>query len=301
MTDSVQSAKPLEILRQQITTLEAAITVALADPKAKTIHLLRTSTRRIEAQLALLNLLAKESATPHLKRTTRLLGQLRRAAGRVRDLDVARDLLSDPRSLQTAAVHQGEEEDLAHTASLLRHLERDCASLRKSLRRQRVAAGSDLVTLLHRHGPELARTLEDLLDSLAVPDETRALSISPARLSSLTEDWVRGQLPSQPDHDTSADDLHGIRKVAKLARYMAESTPATARLAHSFETLQQVGGTWHDYSYLHGLARHELGKRSPLTELLSRLTASSLSAYQAKLATATPPASGDGHRKGKAV
>ena len=299
VTTLTQPAKPLDILRQQITTLEAAITLALAGPREKTVHLLRTSTRRIEAQLALLDLLARSSDTGHLKKVTRLLGQLRRAAGRVRALDVARDLLQDPRALQTAAPAQSLDESLGHTASLYRHLERDCKSLRRSLRHKRSAAAADLVTLLHRHGPALAHALEDLLDSLAAPEETHSLSISPARLSTLTEDWVRTHLPSAPDPGASTEDLHGFRKIAKLARYMAESTPATASLAHTFEKLQHAGGTWHDFLFLHDLARHELGKHSPLTELLSRLTTSTLAAFQAKLAAA--PGSGDGHRKDDAV
>ena len=287
-----QSARPLELLRQQITTLEAALIVALADPKPKTVHLLRTSSRRIEAQLALLNLLAKAGAPRHLRKSTRLLRQLRRAAGEVRDLDVARDLLKDPAALQTAASHPSDGEDLAATASLHRQLERDAKTLRTTLRHQRSAAARDLVALLGRQGPALAHTLESLLESLTIPEETSSLSISPARLTALTEDWVRREFPTAPDPDPTPKTLHGIRKVAKLARYMAESIPATASLAHAFEDLQQVGGIWHDSLYLHGLARHKLGKHSPLTKLLARRTASSLATFQAKLAEA--PTSGDG-------
>ncbi len=299
MVASTQPAKPIELLRHAMTTLEAAIPLALADPKKQTVHLLRTSTRRIEAQLALLTLLARKTPTRHLKKATRLLGQLRRAAGAVRDLDVARDLLKTPATLQTEASRKGTDDDLVHTASLHRQLERDCKALRKSLRHQRSVAAEDLVDLLQHHGPTLAHTLESLLESLAVPDETRSLSVSPTRLATLTEAWVHSQLPAEPDPDASPADLHGLRKVAKLARYMAESTPATASLAHSFETLQQAGGTWHDYLQLHRLARHHLGKHSPLTGLLSRLTASSLTAYQAKLAAAI--GSGDGHRTNQDV
>ena len=299
MTNSAQPAKPLDILRQHITALEAAITLALADPKVRTVHLLRTSTRRIEAQLALLNLLAENGPIRHLKKSTRGLGQLRRAAGRVRDLDVARHLLKDPSALQTAASSQGAEEDLASTASLHRHLERDAKALRKSLRHQRLSAAAELVALLHHQGPALARTLESLLAALAIPDETSSLSISPTRLATLTREWAASRLSAAPDPDATPEALHRLRKVAKLARYMAESTPATASLARTFEDLQQTGGAWHDYLYLHGLARQELGRHSPLTALLTRLTASSLAAYQAKLATA--PVLGDGHHPPHAV
>ena len=292
MAISTQSAKPLEVLRQQITTLEAAITLALGDPTGKSVHLLRTSSRRIEAQLALLNLLARDSTTRPFRKSARRLRQLRRAASQVRDLDVATRLLEDPAALQTANSRQGAEEDLAFTASLHRHLVRDANALRKSLRHQRSAAANLLVAHLHHHGPALARSLEASLKSLAISEETSSLSISPARLAALTEDWVRRELPAEPDPDPTPKTLHGIRKVAKLARYMAESTPATVPLARTFEKLQETGGTWHDYLYIRGLARKELGKHSPLTQLLSRLTASSLIKFQAQLDQA--PTSRDG-------
>ena len=65
---------------------------------------------------------------------------------------------------------------------------------------------------------------------------------------------------------------------------MAETSPATVHLAQAFEDLQQAGGTWHDYLELRNIARHELGRRSPLLGLLTALTQDALETYQSKLA-----------------
>ena len=94
MTTST-TAHPIRTLREHVTALEAAITLCLADPAPKPVHRLRTSTRRIEAQLMLLELLP---ALPLHHKTAgkarRLLKKLRRAAGQVRDLDVQNDLIA---------------------------------------------------------------------------------------------------------------------------------------------------------------------------------------------------------------
>jgi len=259
-------ASPIQTLRDHVTHLEAAITLCLADPKPKPVHLLRTTTRRIEAQLTLLSLL------PHLpphrkpaKKAQRLLKELRRAAGQVRDLDVQCDLIKDKTSTNT---------------------QKESLQLRNTLKHQRIQTEADLIQILDKHQSKLALTLESLLETL-VPAER--LSLSPTDLTHLTQSWFTRNIPSTYD---DPDQLHTIRKVAKLARYIAENAPKSARtprkLAASFESLQQSGGEWHDWLILAAIAQDHLGKSSPLTQTLHRQCRTSLTAYRNHLHTFTP-------------
>ena len=103
MARADQSAHPIQTLRDTANRSKPRFFSASPSPPKKPVHRLRTATRRIEAQL---ELLATFPDLPphekHQRKSRRLLKQLRRAAGRVRDLDVHRDLIRDE-----AAAHKG--------------------------------------------------------------------------------------------------------------------------------------------------------------------------------------------------
>jgi CHAD domain-containing protein len=272
MASSAIAAHPVRTLHELFTALEAAVAATLADPNPKAVHRLRTTTRRIEAQLELLSLLPDlpEHARPKAK-TQKLLKQLRRAAGRVRDLDVYLN------------VHLNVQRKLAQSRSPRLHPE--IHQLQSSFKRQRGEESEDLLRILHRHQAKIARRFKTLLKALA-PAETLALPIS--RLMQLTLGWYLHNIPTTAN---SSGQLHTIRKAAKLARYMAESATPTAksprtpaaRLALTFESLQQSGGIWHDWLILSRIARRELGPSSPLSELFASNCEESLASYQREL------------------
>lgn len=254
---------PVRTLRELATSLEAAITLTLADPKPKSVHLLRTTSRRIEAQLELLSLLPdlpKPKRRKQEKNARRLLRKLRRAAGRVRDLDV--------------------QQDLTQSRS------RDADQLCNTFKHQRGEEAEHLLDAIRKHQPKLARALEGLLKTLA-PAEAMTLPIP--RLCELTMHWYVHNVPATAN-DT--DQLHAIRKSAKLARYIAESATspnrpkaalAARRLAHTFESLQHCGGEWHDWLTLSEIAHRELGPSSRLTQSFARHCDASLAAYRRHL------------------
>ncbi len=94
MGQTEPSAYPIRTLREHVTALEGAIMLVLVDSKKDSVHRLRTSTRRIEAQLELLSLLPDlPDYRRAAKKVRRPLKELRRAAGLVRDLDVQRGLV----------------------------------------------------------------------------------------------------------------------------------------------------------------------------------------------------------------
>lgn len=275
------AAYPIQILREHATALEAAITLSLADPKPRYIHRLRTSTRRIEAQLALIGLLPDLPEHAQLAgKVRKRLGKLRRAAGSVRDLDVQIDLAegATPKTSKS---------------KLAADLEKEVRSLSKYLKRLRDQEAVALLHLLTKRQAKISLSLEDLLQCL---EPAGSVALTLAQLSGLTRDWYVHNTPA-PSNTGDPDYLHAIRKSAKLARYIAESaTPVSAgstakaagrtkaaQLAQQFESLQQSGGTWHDLLTLAEIAREHLGKHSPLTEHFKQQKKNALAEYQKHL------------------
>jgi CHAD domain-containing protein len=222
-------------------------------------------TRRIEGQLALLGLLpgVPDYGKPADK-ARKLLKRLRRAAGEVRDIDVQIDLI----------------ESVAPAGSS-RPLKEDGAKLRESLEEDRKDTARKLGKVLSRRQSALTLALEETLYALKPVEE---LALSATKLASLAQQWFAHNAPSQPKGGEDADHLHSIRKVAKLARYMAENAPKSAKrprhLAGSFERLQQSGGEWHDWLVLATIARERLGGSSALTLALDERSQAALGSYR---------------------
>jgi CHAD domain-containing protein len=258
MTTST-AARPIQTLREQITNLEAAITVCLADPGPKAVHKLRTTTRRVEAQLTLLSLIPDlpPRRKPE-KEARRLLKKLRRAAGNIRDLDVQIDLIEQKATASTKEAS---------------------TQLSEGLKRQRTQAETDLLHILNKHQAKLTRSLESLLEAL---DPAKSQTLPATKLNTLAQDWFTQNTPSEAI-PTDPDELHAIRKTAKLARYIAETAPKSARtprkLAAAFESLQQSGGEWHDWLILSAIADDKLGE-SPLTQSFRRRCKTALTNYR---------------------
>jgi CHAD domain-containing protein len=263
------TAHPIRTLREHVTALEAAMTLCLAEATPRPVHRLRTSTRRIEAQLILLEFLP--GLPPHEKpahRARRLLKKIRRAAGQVRDIDVQIDLIA--------------AETPDDVPKLVR---KNSRKLREALEEQRAEEAGNLIDILHKHQAKLALTLESLLTTIA-PAEP--LTLAPTQLSSLIRSWFIQNSPAEPTGDPdNPEHLHTIRKTAKLARYLAENAPKSARtprkLARTFESIQQAGGDWHDWLILSTIARDELGESSPLAESFTNKCHSALATYRRRL------------------
>jgi len=269
MTTTTTSAHPVRTLREQATALEAAITLCVASPKTRPVHRLRTMTRRIEGQLALLALLpgVPDHGKP-ARRALRRLKRFRRAAGKARDIDVQMDLIE--------AVTPGDSP---------RSLREDSDKLKESLEADRKELAEELVRQLRRGQTELTLALEEILDRL---ESVESLSLPATELASLTQQWFVDNTPPAPEGGAEdPEHLHAIRKVAKLARYIAENAPKAAKrprqLAESFERLQQSGGDWHDWLVLAELARERLGGSSEFTKTLHERSLAALGNYNRNL------------------
>jgi CHAD domain-containing protein len=238
--------------------MEAALSVCLARPRPGAVHDLRSATRRIEAQLYLLDLIP---GTPrHRAEKLKLLKQLaklRRAAGKVRDLDIQQRLLA------SAFPHNVE-----------------AAALRDHLRQKREQAAADLVELLARHQTRAAAAMEQLLRALQAAERR---SLAATQLLHLTEQWFEQRKERHARKSETIKSLHTIRKAAKLARYLAESAPgAPAQAAAArFERIQKAGGHWHDWLQLSKL--RQVGKDTALAAHMKRRAATYLHSYRATL------------------
>lgn len=263
-----ETAYPVRTLREHVAALETAMMVCLARPKPRAVHRLRTATRRIEGQFALLGMVPDiPMHGEHLARTRSDLKKMRRAAGDVRDLDVQQDLI-----------------DSVESTSRSKPLQRDAAQLRAHVGEMRKEHAARLQKLLHRRAMKLTARLEELLDAL---DPAESAALVPEAVATLARDWFQQNVPAAPTGTDDPDYLHAVRKTAKLARYIAENAPKAAtvarELARSFERLQQAGGEWHDWLVLAALADKRLGTSSSLTKVFVRRCRLSLEAYKKRL------------------
>jgi len=262
------AAYPVHVLNEHVTALASAIDDCLKNPELKPVHRLRTGTRRIEGQLALFGAIPEFTLQKNRKRLRRVLKKIRRAAGNVRDLDVQMETIDGLRT-SGAAVWK-----------------RDRTRLHDLLNEERKAAAEELNTTLGRNGKDLKQLLKKLVKQLE-PEEK--LALNPQHLAELTRVWFAGRVAVQESGTDDPDQLHAIRKAAKLARYIAENAPNSANparaIAERFEAVQEAGGRWHDDLILAGIARERLGASSQLTQELERRCLAALKRYQKRLHT----------------
>jgi CHAD domain-containing protein len=259
---------PIECLQEQIITLKEAFAACQANPTSSAVHHLRTNIRRVEAQMKLLNQL--QDLPPHHHETRKLyqeLKKVRRYAGKVRDLDIQRELI------------------MVHSTSITAT---DARRLHRWLKRQRDNEAAELHKMLQRTRAKVFLTLDRLYEALHSDER---FSLSATQLVALTQAWfARHCRPND-----TIEHLHATRKAAKLARYMVEtargSTTAT-KIAKSLEDIQRAGGQWHDWIQLVGIAIDKLGKRHPLAESFKGQCDLSLRGYRTKIVEGPPGISG---------
>ena len=195
-------------------------------------------------------------------RVKKLLGVVRRAAGRVRDLDVLQRLAVE-------CIKEGATEQL----------ESEVKEIRMQLKKERDTAAAELMKVLAARGIELEPMLEALIHAL-LPVET--VGMSAVEQEVMTRSWYAAQLAEARKMSKPDEAMHHIRKAAKLARYMAEGGLAK-RVVDEFRKLQEAGGRWHDCVCLRDVTLERLGKRSGLAALLKERETAARSSFEALL------------------
>lgn len=212
-------------------------------PAPENVHKFRTSSRRVEV---LVSDLAK-SRSGNDKKLLKLLGRLRKKAGRVRDLDVQSGAL---RSLKIP-------QEPGRKSQLMRTLAEERAKrekkLAKSLDKQTVA--------------EVRKRLKRTAGSLEIPRNANPLSLARQKLNDLEVD--QGTVTERT--------LHQFRIAGKRARYVAElagKDPEATRLIALLNRMQDVIGDWHDWVQLADKAEKLFGgvQDSALVSALSNIT-----------------------------
>ena len=267
--------------------------VAQTSADKSPVHRLRTSTRRMEAQLVLVSLLpGMPEHTEQADEVHRLLRRVRRAAATMRDMDVQIDMIETDMP-DSAAVHSGSHGD---------EVRKEAQKLLKKLNKKRSRETGDLTGTLKAESEDLSRAMHALRSVIASAPGSRPRTFSTLELSEQIQNWFAARarvvlhVDRHPDRahalqrlqHLDEDILHDLRKVAKQCRYMAESlpegSPEAKRLAQRFEYLQEAGGTWHDWLTLEWAAARTLGKKSALAERYRHHRNAALAEFHLQLA-----------------
>jgi CHAD domain-containing protein len=265
---SATPATPIVQLRENAKRLEAALTVGLADPTPKAVHELRSSTRRVEAQIDLLGMVhGLPTWKGPAEKVLRRLKTLRRKAGSVRDCDVQDKLLKD------------EDRELTSAPEAPSDIGQARDKLRKRIAKSRQRCGRKLLAEIDRQLPKLARDTEKLLAALKEAKHTEF----PA--ATLLAEIERRLEPVTVSRERGEDHLHELRKAAKRARYQCESIPGpqAAAMARRFESLQDAGGSWHDLLDLATTCHRKFGAEHPLSRVIEHRRDEHLDSYLANL------------------
>ncbi len=214
-----------------------------SDQRPETVHSYRTTTLRLQTLLG--ELIPERNRNE--KKLLKMLGRVRKRAGKVRDLDVQLDAL---RSLK---IPQEPRRKTQLVQGLLELRAKHERKLRKALTKEGVR---EILKRLKRASKEVR--LDASRDSLAVAREMLA----------------RVSRPAGPVTEAM---LHQYRIVVKRARYAAEFAPKSTestRLIGELKRLQDAIGHWHDWLTLTHTATQRLGdvNQSSLVAALYNVT-----------------------------
>lgn len=240
--------QPVTTFLRHSLLLKAALAECLDDPKPKPVHQLRSSSRRIEATLQLLITTADLPSVPKKAKALRQsLSKIRRASGKVRDIDAHRDLLATYKTIT------------------------DAARMEKAFNATRKTKAQKLQRRIFEDQQDLLRALEKLETTLAPVVD---LNLSGGDLAHAARSWLTASLLGLHLDPEDNNDLHSIRKACKTARYIAEigsqTSKAASKLAARLEDIQQTTGAWRDSLLLLDEAHTILRNNSPLIEKIQR-------------------------------
>jgi CHAD domain-containing protein len=223
--------------------LEQDLVKLSSKPRAENVHRFRTGTRRLQILLGEIS----PKLDRNQKKLLKMLGRIRKRAGKVRDLDVQ---LAALRALKMAR-------ESRRKTQLVNHLIELRGEQEKKLRK---AVEEDTVGEIHKRLKRASKNFnpEASRDPLAV---------------------ARGMLERINREDAPVTEalLHQYRILSKRARYAAEfaeqSTEAAGFIA-TVKRMQDVLGDWHDWLTLTQTASEQLGdvRESALVAELRNVT-----------------------------
>ncbi len=206
------------------------------DAGVEMVHRLRTGSRRIQATVEMMLREAGASGRALEKPANawlRTIKEIRRAAGRVRDLDVHRKLLEESSSNQAEKLDQRLKEERNAWAEALQKK----ITKRREKMKELQAAFLAVANLAHSRGLRRRRPV-----NVALEDFVRIVDRMPL---------------------LDPDNLHDFRKATKKARYVAElggEDGSSQAVAKALKRVQDAIGDWHDWHCLAEEANTALGR-----------------------------------------
>ncbi len=223
--------------------LEQDLVKLSSKPRAENVHRFRTGTRRLQILLGELS----PKMDRNQKKLLKLLGRIRKRAGKVRDLDVQ---LAALRSLKIP-------QEPRRKTQLVNHLIELRAQQEKKLRK---AVDEDTVREIRKRLKRAGKNFH--------PEASRdPLAVATAMLEGI----------NQEDAPVTEALLHKYRILSKRARYAAEFAETSAK-AQQFiagvKRIQDALGDWHDWLTLTQTTSEHLGEvqESPLVAELHNVT-----------------------------
>jgi CHAD domain-containing protein len=219
--------------------LSAAVSKVLDDAKPKSVHRLRTTVRRIESLVSYAN----PNVGKKEERTLEKMADLRKRAGKVRDLDVQADLLGTLGNGSAA-------KDRKTLAELLKKKRDEQAKRLESASKKLHEA--NFFGRLHRIAEQAGGPQDGKNRPLAPLEEAKA------QLAEMARDFGAAQTmkPSR---------LHEARVTLKRIRYLAELAKESAAqkdFIHKLESTQDAIGDWHDWLELTERAEKRFSDRA---------------------------------------
>lgn len=223
--------------------IDRDLTRLSSDLQPESVHSFRTTTRRLETLLERL----LPDYDRNQKKLLKMLGRIRRRAGRVRDLDVQ---LAALRSLKVPLEPRRKTQLMQRLLELRAQHERKLAKLLKK-----------------RQMREFRKRIKRAAQAVKLERSRDPLRIAREILSPVTA-------VSGPVND---DLLHRYRIAVKSARYAAEFAPKSAEAVQfvaALKQLQDALGNWHDWLTLTQTAAEHLGEvsQSSLVAALHNVT-----------------------------
>jgi CHAD domain-containing protein len=236
---------PIDAKRTRLTfqKLDKELSKLARKPAPENVHKFRTHSRRVEALLTEVVLERHRNDEKLLK----LLGRLRKKAGRVRDLDVQIESL---RALKFPQAN-------GHKSQVM-----DALVDERGQREKKLAKAFDRDTT-----DEIRKRLRRATRTIGIPPDADALELTLRKLRELGHSHAL----------LTEKTLHQYRIIGKRARYIAEladDNSEARRVVEQLKRMQDVIGDWHDWLKLTQKAEELLGdvRDSALVAMLRNVT-----------------------------
>jgi CHAD domain-containing protein len=219
--------------------LSAAFSKVHDDAQPKSVHRLRATIRRIESLVSY----ADPEISKKEERTLAKIADLRKRAGKVRDLDVQADLLG---TLGNGSIAKDRK-----TLAELMEKKRDQQAQRLELAIKKV------------HDAKFFGRLNRIAEQAGVPQDTKNCPLAPL-------EEAKAQLVEMANHFESAQTmkpgrLHETRLALKRIRYLAEIAEESTEqkeFMRELKSTQDAIGDWHDWQELTERAERRFSDRA---------------------------------------